>query len=200
MKKNEIKPGVIYAYRRGRSIYDSPEPVVFLTAPADGILYQQASDFRGPKAAKYVRAREGSKPQAGGGFNGRPIGYAAVRASWNSNTNPLDLLKPALAEFKTTTEGRAAEGVYFTLVTSLTHIIGLYDEVMTETRAREDAERQQRQREQAEREAVQARADSVQAEMGRLGVKSSFTRGYINLTVDAAENLLTLLSSDATRT
>ena len=171
MRKNEIKPGVIYAYQRGRGYWDTPTPIVFLAST--DVLFAEGSPYRKADAPTYFRAAGDSKPRAKSGFNGRDWGYAAVRADFGHDIDPQDLLKPTLAEFEATTSGlcQSVEGARFTLVTSLATITGLYDEVLAEYQTRQDADRRQREQDQARRDAVHARSADIISQLARFGAE-----------------------------
>lgn len=132
MRKHEIKPGVVYAYQSSRGDWDRPTPIVFLTAPADGILFREADPYGTRGKLEYGRAHGAAKPERGrGGDGSRDTGYPAVTVDYYAIVDLEDLLKVTLAEFEQTTSNydTGVEGARFTLVTSLTHITGPYDEV-----------------------------------------------------------------------
>ena len=100
MRKQDIKPGVVYAYQRGT--YGNPLPVVFLNTPADGELYTEGSQWRKPGSKAFTRAHGGSKPHAVS--FGSDVGYPVVRGRWDADTDPPSLwptsrprLKPTVA-------------------------------------------------------------------------------------------------------
>jgi hypothetical protein len=201
MRKNEIKPGIVYAYQRSRD-HGSPEPIVFLTAPASGQLYTTASMYKKPGEPAYVRVYEGSKPRSASTWTGPQTGYAAVRLSWNSRVDPQDLLKVTLAEFEKTTSSHATgiEGTYFTVATNLTGIVGLYDEATASYEAKRAAEHEQMKRESAERDSLRTRANRICDELAARGV-SGYFNGFqpgngITLSLSDAETLLALLESN----
>ena len=202
MKKNEIKPGVIYAYQRSRE-YGSPEPVVFLDVPAEGVLHSTASDYKKADQPAFIKAYSGAKPQASRGFSGISHGYAAVffARTYEPGADPADLLKPTLADFEKCTSGYAPagfDGLKFDLVTSLTYITGEYDEKLAEDKAQRETDRDARRRDQAERDAADARAASIGSALARLDVEASLDRsasGYLKITLDDAEKLLALLEA-----
>jgi len=204
MKKNEIKPGVIYAYQRSRE-YGSPEPVVFLDIPSEGVLHRTASDYKKADEPAFLKAAAGSKPQASrGSYSRSSVGYAAVFLSNSfsqADADPADLLKPTVADFEKCTSGYAPagfDGLKFALVTSLTYITGEYDEKLAEDKAQREADRDARRRDQAERDAADARAASIGSALARLDVEASLDRsasGYLKITLDDAEKLLALLEA-----
>ena len=212
MRKNDIKPGVIYAYQRGRGDWDTPSPIVFLTAPADGTLYRSSGTYSRPGAHEFSKAHPGAKPGAGSSVYGAVSGYAAVTTNWNAGCTPEDwnagctpedLLKLTLADFEKTTDGRTGiAGTRFTVVTSLTFITGEYGAVMAARKARQDAKREQYEQENAERNAAIDRTGRISKRLAQYGaVHTPDSRhtgeGYIRITLADAEKLLVLLESDA---
>ena len=201
MRKNQIKPGVIYAYQRNRDGSDRPTPIVFLTAPADGILYREANPTTVSAGGSHTPAPRTRANQiaAGTGYGSRSTGYPAVMVDYNAVVILDDLLKLTLDDFEKTTSnhGTGIEGARFTVVTSLATITGPYDEVMAAYNERRDADRQQREQDQARTAGhLTIRAVSLNERLARFGVGNSVERassGYLKITLDEAEKLLTLL-------
>jgi hypothetical protein len=135
MRKNEIQPGVVYAFLASK--YDLPEPVVFLRPPADGVVYESSSMRRRAALDPYFTPKTTNitKPYSG---MFETVGYPAVRlAHWNSDAAPDELLVPTLEQFERVTSNYdiGNDRLRFALVTSLKHIIGEYDSVMAERSA-----------------------------------------------------------------
>lgn len=205
MKKNDIKPGIIYAYQRGRGDLDTPVPIVFLAAPADGTLYTKASNYRKPGDAQYTQVTyPNAKPSAGRGYGSRDIGYPAVQINWGheSEVSPQNLLKVTLADFEqaTTSYDPGIAGMRLTLVTSLAAITGPYEEKLAEYNARQDAIRRQREQEKAERDVILTRAENIVSRFTRFAVTPGHagtggTQPHVRFTLDDAEKLLNLLGT-----
>ena len=206
MKKQDIKPGVVYAYQRSRE-YGTPEPVVFLVAPSEGKLYATTSDYRKPGRPAFIEAHSGAKPHKGTGFSGTDYGYPVAKLR-SGNMEPAaqvaDLLKPTLADFEKCATAYAPagfDGLEFSLATTLTHITGEYETELAAHKARCEAERAASQRERAERDAARDRAAAILGRLDELGgidaeAVSEPRRpyGYVRISVDDAEKLVELLT------
>jgi hypothetical protein len=206
MKKADIKPGVVYAYQRGRGDYDEPQPIVFLNAPADGDLYARSSYHRPPGAPAFHAAHDGSKPHRGSGYSSPDVGYPAVMLGGNApkGTKPEDLLKFTLAGFKAATSTTAGDGTMFTLITSLAQITGTYAEAKAEYEARRQARREEAQQERTAADASRARAIDVLASLRAHDIEANRIPAYsavdsITLPLDEAEKLIALLAAKDTQ-
>jgi hypothetical protein len=195
VRKQDIKPGVVYAYQRGT--YGNPQPVVFLNTPADGELYTESSQYRKPGSKAFTRAREGSKPHAVS--FGSDVGYPVVRGRWDADTDPAALLSATLSDFEAATQPYSGSHE-FRVVTSLTAIAGPWDEVIATRKAQYEADRQRRERDQQEARASRTRAIDIITALSARDIKVSRISSYgavdsVSLPLDEAEKLVSLLSS-----
>ncbi len=193
MKAKDVKPGVVYGYQRGRSEYASVQAVVLL-APADGDhLYQTTSQHRPAGSALFAKARSGSKPKRGQGWNVPNVGYPVVMG-------PADALKGAtLEQFEATTSRYydPESGAEFDVLTSLTGIVGLYEDVLAEQKQRQDAATEERERKQRQRASAQRRAAALVAALRKVGVEAAADSPNdptgLHIKLDQVDKLLTLL-------
>lgn len=203
MKKADIKPGVVYAYQRSK--YDSPRPIVFLNAPADGVLYRER-DYPKSGTPAFIKASPAAKPRRALGFGRGGIGYPAAHLSHDSRMTHQDLLGITLADFERATSGYH-EGYEFDVITTLTHVTGPWDEVIAAHEAQKRAERESREQEQHEASESRARAiDILTALRARAGIEPDRIPTYgavksISIPLAEAEKLVALLAgreNDAT--
>ena len=132
MRKQDIKPGVVYAYREGK--YSSASPVVFLAAPVTSKIYTQSG-----------RRYEGDEPYFGlaNGKPGRHAGYPVLMVA-DEDRIP-EAADVTLADFEAATKP-AAPGGRFTYVGNLTYIVGPYVEEREERERTARAEQESRAR------------------------------------------------------
>ncbi len=121
MRKQDIKPGVVYAYCESR--WNQPSPVVFLAAPAASRIYTRSARRGEDGQPFFTTAREGVKA---GRYSG---GYPMVRLAHPDNIG--DISRFTLDGFEAATDPRADGGTY-TIVSNLVYIVGPYDEVMAD--------------------------------------------------------------------
>jgi hypothetical protein len=206
MKRTDIRAGVVYAYQRSRS-YGTPEPIVFLAAPADGVLFKSGRTVRASGRA-FQRAPEGeTKPRTyGSTWDQLVIGYPVVmfaRGGAADETPLADLLSLTLDDFAAVDSAHdtSVKGAYFTVLTTLGQVTGLYEEKVAEYEAQREAERAKRERDQVERDAAVVRADAVTDRLNVFGVDAqSFSDGgrhygYVRLSVADAEKLAAALEA-----
>jgi hypothetical protein len=195
MKAKDIRPGVVYGYRAGAD--DRVKPVVFL-APVDADhLYQTTSHHRKPGTVAYVKAHRGAKLGNSRLLSSSPtVGYPAAQPSRTSRekATPFDLGCVTLEDFEAATSHVAPMlGVEFTLVTSLTHVRGLYETELAAEQRRADADAA------AERKAreAEARVRAIAGVLKRHGLAGvtvdTYGRPRLVITLEDAEKLLTLL-------
>ncbi|WP_068922167.1 hypothetical protein [Planobispora rosea] len=115
MKAKEITLGVVYAYRASK--YEEPRPIVFL-APVDRDHLYIKSRTHG---RAFLKAPDGSSPQAGTVYNSGTIGYPAALGAPDSDLDDLRAVTLERFERVTSTLGRRCE---YTLVTALARVIG----------------------------------------------------------------------------
>lgn len=207
MRKQDIKPGVVYAYQRSRgSIYSDPEPVVFLNAPADSVLYSEPdrNTRRDPGRPVFAKAREGSKPAGSRGAwsNAGDTGYPAVMIYRHDGDKATteSLLTVTLADFEATPQ-TTVKGITYTVITSLTPILGPWDEVVAGLKARRKAEQERAERESKAADAIRTRAIDIIAALSARGITANFVGSYggaaraISLPLAEAEKLIALLAA-----
>jgi hypothetical protein len=201
MRKQDIKPGVVYAYQQSRA-YGAPEPIVFLTAPADGPLYIRRSRHdHGDGKPRYVRAAEYDKVSTGrGSLLARTVGYPVAHLD-SSDRKPDDLLNATLAGFEATT-GTSEDEFVYRLETRLACIIGPWNEVGAQHEAQKRAERERRERQQQAEQVSRNRAAAVAGVLSSAGIvaESAHRHGavtHIRLSLDEAEKLARLLNPEA---
>jgi hypothetical protein len=191
MKARDIKPGEVYAYRRGRGEYASVRPVVFLAPLDSDHLYQK----RMQPGATYQKAASGAKPQRGTVYNSGTIGYPAATTSHEN----VDVLSTATLErFGKTTSGLGRR-IEYELVTSLTHVVGLYEQVAAEQEKRQQEARESRRAEQAAQQAHRERIEAQKSALDSIGVTSvpvvvGSGNSVHTISADDMDKLLALLS------
>ncbi|MDH2424789.1 hypothetical protein [Sphaerisporangium sp. TRM90804] len=193
MKAKDIKPGVVYAYQRGRGEY-APLQAVVLLAPADGDhLYQTTSHHRAAGSPLFAKVRSGAKPKRGQGWSAPDVGYPVV-------IGPAEALEGATLEgFEATTSHyyNAELGAEFKVLTSLTGVVGLYEDALAEQKQRQEEARQQWDREERAREAAQRRARALTAALRKVGVDATPDNpnnpAALVITLDEVDKLLALL-------
>ena len=201
MKFKDIEPGVAYAYRETR--YGSPEKIMFLAAPDNGIsLYAQAGSFAKPGDPAFTPSRA-SKPDSGRSdvwARRQKHGYPAVR-KYNYGGDQPDLTTVTWDDFQKATVATAHDedrNIRFFVVTRLAEVLGPWDEVIA-------AEEQRRKEAVAAREKAEAveqekhnRASEVVATLHAAGIKGVARRidGYaLTIELAEAEKLAVLLDS-----
>ncbi len=197
MKAKDIKPGVVYGYRS--STLDHVRPVVFLAPPDDTHRYQTASRPRGSGTPAYVKAQPGAKLGEGKLMSTPTVGFPAVKISWmrGEGAKPADLLQVTLDDFEAATSHIApVPGVEFTLVTRLASIHGLYDVLVAQEQAEEDAEKRRlaEQRDAAARTRAAADALVARGFPSATARQDRFGGALLTLDPDDAEKLLTMLT------
>lgn len=193
MKRTDIRAGVVYAYQR--STYNEPQPIVFLNAPADGVLYCETSHYRAPGSPAFIKARADSKPHRV--QFGSDVGYPVVRLRWDSKDDPASLLSVTLADFEAAT-GSIDGGREFAVVVSLAAIAGPWSDVKAARDEQVEADRQLREHERAEADASRARAIDVLTALRARDIEPERISPYgkvesIVLPLEEAEKLLAML-------
>jgi hypothetical protein len=195
MRKQDIKPGVVYAYQRGT--YDDPRPVVFLSLD----LYSDRR--RGAEGPRFRKACDGDKPHSGT-FGSGSTGYliAEMRGGWRNDAERAEAAERmkslTLADALTSREAGPDDLTDFDVLPRLTAIVGPWDEVIAAKRARDEKARQVAQREQAERLARDDRAVDVLRTLKAAGVRAQYEGGHaeFRLSLDDAEKLASLLAAE----
>ena len=191
MRKADIRLGVVYAYQQ--NTYGDPDPAVLVSMD----LYTgRGRDDRGP-GKPWCQPAGASKP--GRDYLGRATGYVVVLpAGSRPGETPEQLharmLAVTTAELEATTDGHvhAGDGLYFAILTRLTPLAGIYDEVMAERAAKLEREHQLRQEGDAARLAREDRKGAIISRFWALGLTVS--RDYraselLTLSLDEAENI-----------
>ena len=192
MRKNDIKPGVVYAYQR--SSYGDPDPCVLVSTD----LYTGRNRYDRDRAPFVSPAGEGAKP--GKNYLDQPTGYvivlpAGVKLGETPEQLHARLLAVTTADLEASKDGQAGDGLYFDILTRLNSITGLYDEVMAERKAREKAEEERWAREREETARRDTRAAAAHAALFAAGVKARYWDGQFTVSLADAEKLAALLSS-----
>lgn len=196
MRKQDIKPGVVYAYQEGK--YQSPTPIVFLAAPKDTELW--SAHRRPPEGAQRSKqANAGAKPYRSrgrymsGGDTGYPAAQARAMPGDGSGYDMAALATVDLADFEAATDAPGPR-CRFTVVTNLTYIAGEWETVTAEHAAAAQADRDHRAALQRERSALNKRAGAVQV---ALGVPIRWDGDRFILSLQSAEKLAALLNPEA---
>lgn len=196
MKRNDIRAGVVYAIK---SSYGPPSPIVFLEDGAAG-LYSRGNYGRGP----YRKLEENShtKARVGKGFSEASRGYAVMERSAVDDLSHADAAgqmraanpESELARFLAD-ENPTADGLRFTIVTSLNQISGLYDEELAAYEAQREAERAADRRKRNEATARSERITAAVEALSAHGIraKGAWEGRQLELSVDEAEKLIALL-------
>jgi hypothetical protein len=184
MKKADIKTGVVYAYQRNGTY--APQPVVFLSTD----LYTDRGRYSA-NAAALTPALAGEKP--GKDYLGRHTGCPVVLRAFDFE-GPAEDVAPALlaATLDGAIAGKLPAGVKCDVLTTLTRIRGLYDEVLAEYQRQQDAEAQRRRVADDLLRGRRERAAQIVAQLEAFGVFATY-RGHLELTLENAEKLTALL-------
>lgn len=197
MRKQDIKPGVVYAYAQSRKPW-SYDAVLILDTKQ---LYQ----WRRYAPFGLEKARAGARPSTARHWGQEPIGYLILKgkaeelATLNWERVYLKFLEAGTNyEHLDIEEGSKAR---FGLVTNLAYLHGEYHEVVTahEKAEREAQERRRRAEEHQARE--RARAEAAVTGLQRAGLSSAFAVGTygrgVQLSTEDAERLSYVLEAVA---
>jgi hypothetical protein len=172
MRKDQIRPGVIYAWQDTKN--SRPRPIMFLVSPSkdEYPLWERSWRERDEmgKAVFTPCTRTSARPYASISFNANDIGYPAVMAKSASDEHieqALPLLPEAALERYAKLAGTATDDgpVMWTLITSLRRVTGLWDEVHAEWQRQRDEEQAARLAREKE---TQERIESGQRLVDRL--------------------------------
>jgi hypothetical protein len=124
MRKQDIKPGVVYAYKQ--PVSNEIVPIVFLSSYRwIGALRQDARGY-GDRAFKHAHSVL-QKPRAGTVHNDGTIGYPAVIFPGLRPDGPRDIGKlVTLRDFDAATSAYG-DGYEFILVTSMARVTGEWE-------------------------------------------------------------------------
>jgi hypothetical protein len=199
MKAKDIRPGVVYGYRRGK--YGSVEPVVFLAKPGPDQIYACPRHTRSGEPI-YSHSQHARAPVTGRGFGSVDYGYAAVFADTEPTTEVIDeMTKTTLGDFLAATKGHDPErGIRYGLVTVPARVVGPYEDAVTEEKRQWEAQRRQHHEDEARREAVRERVERIIAALRAHGV-TSFPEnwhepGAMVIPLDDVEKLIALLGGE----
>lgn len=196
MKRTDIKAGVVYAVR---SSYGPPTAIVFLEDGAAG-LYQR--EPYGKSGIRKLTEDKFNKAKRGSGWSDTTKGYAAITARWDGKRDTLGLLAaidPAneLARF-VASESPSVEGLEFSIHYTLSDISGLYADERAAYDARQEAERDARSRKDEAERAASARRRDTSESLSAYGIEARGNdKGRIELSLDEADKLVTLLRAHA---
>jgi hypothetical protein len=193
MRKQDIKPGVIYAIQRSRE-YGSPDPVMFLNAPADGRLYRR--DRHVSADAPAFSESPGSTPQRGSSWGPGPVGYPVARGRSSSAPDLALLASVTLADFKGARSAYREDGISFDVITSLAQITGPYAEMAAEHEAKRQADQEHRARQDAAADDRRIRSAAAAEKLAAAGIDSYSRDGEIALTLENAEKLAALIAPE----
>ena len=196
MRKQDIKPGVVYAYQEGK--YQSLRPVAFLSAD----LY--ASQGRSEHGPRFRKAASDAKPQSG--TYGSPSTGYAVAIMREQFGRRVDRDEVAARLTKVTLADAAAAGwehlddlIGFMLIVRLAPVLGPWDEVMAQQR--EEAE--EKARRQAAIAATAKALDDRAAVVRRVLIVNSISPRFsgtsrdLIVSLDNAEKLVALLATSS---
>jgi hypothetical protein len=128
MRKDDIKPGVVYAYQRyGTHPTDPVEPIVFLSG--QGWIGSLRQDARGHGDKAFRRPRGWhDKPQRGTVHNDGTVGYPAVIGSREASEQELATLRAfRIGDFDAARAAITEHGCEFILVTSMKRVVGEWE-------------------------------------------------------------------------
>src|SRR6266566_3362491 len=117
MRRCDVKPGVVYAYRR--PVSNEIVPVVFLSYQTRVSTLRQ--DARGYGDRAFKRPRPGRKPQPGTVHNDGTIGFPAVIFAADQMQSDGKVM--SLRDFDNAASA-GGDGYEFVLVTSMARITG----------------------------------------------------------------------------
>jgi hypothetical protein len=199
VRAKDIKPGVVYGQQRGRSEYADIRAVVFL-APVDGDhLYATTSHHRKKGEPAFEKRRPGSKPSRGRGWSAPDVGYPVVYGP------PAKIGTITLADFEaaTSTYYDHGSGIEFRVLTSLTSIVGTYEEAVAAQKKQQAAARQEQEREEREREAALGKARALIAALKAAGVRADVDHAWrpqaVTIPLAEADKLLALLPAETSK-
>jgi len=196
MRKQDIKPGVVYAYQEGK--YGATLPAMLLTTD----LYKGRDDYRDTESLKFRKAGAADTPHAG--RLGSPTTGYLIAIARHQISRRVDydevaerIAKITLADMEATGgESPAGEPFGYMLIVRLGVIIGPWDEVMAERREHDAAKKRRQEQEAAQAKALDDRAAAVRLVLITNGISPRFSGTDRNLIVslDDAEKLAALLA------
>lgn len=194
MRKQDIKPGVVYAYREGK--YGHTLPVMFLSTG----LYT-GRGYRDTESPKFRVAGGYEQPHTGR-LGAPTTGYLVAIGRSQIGVHKINydevadrMARITLADAEASAWELADGDIGVMLIVRLGVIIGLWDEVMAAEREQKEVERQRRERKAAEAKALDDRAAAVRKAITLHGISARFSSVDRNLIVslDDAEKLAALL-------
>lgn len=185
MRKQDIKPGVVYAYRRGA--WDTPTPLVFLS-----LDLHVPSRQRKPGDPWCERALHDKRAKRGSIYP--DVGYPVVigERMGQGATEETIAAMPALGADVIAdglTDEQRASRLSTDILTRLASVVGVYAEVMAERKRQVDKDREVHRRHAEQTVATQARRAELMGRLAAVGV--TVTRVYdhddqLILTLDEA--------------
>lgn len=189
MKRADIKPGEIYAYRRGQySLYGMFQEIKFLTPLDNDHLYQYARTFKNT-GDFYERQDTATRPHADSFYG--DVGYLAATGYGVLHAT----LEEAVKYGHPQSEDDARRYRYQVRATT-TAVHGLYTKVIATQEAERQADREMRERQRAEKSLRDNTMVLLNARLAELGVnvrRSIRHEDRFELTVDAAKELIAKL-------
>jgi hypothetical protein len=189
MKRSEIKPGVVYAYREGRDDYDRLVPVVILSTEA-----YTAQNRHEPGTPLYRKEPPGTKKLQRRAFY-PSTGMPMVWARYGSGT-PEDLAKVTLEDFEATTSNFVDQdkGITFEVLSYLPYLVGEYEAEVEARKQRLAARDKLREERTAARRDKSNRGHAVAMTLDAVGVRAhSWSDGNITVSLDEGEKLAQVL-------
>ncbi len=194
MRKQDIKPGVVYAYQEGKD--QSPRPVAFLSAD---LYASQGHSEHGPR---FRKAASDAKPQSGT-YGSPSTGYAVaiMREQFGRRVDRDEvaarLTRVTLADAAAAGWGHLDDLISFMLIVRLAPVLGSWDEVTAQQR--EEAEEKARRQAAlaAAAKALDDRAAVVRRVLIVNGISPRFsgTSRDLIVSLDDAEKLAALLAA-----
>lgn len=195
MRKQDIKPGVVYAYREGK--YGETLPVVFLATD-----FYKGRDYRDEDGPKFRKAGAADAPHSDR-LGSPTTGYlvAIMRHQYGRKVDydaaAERMAKVTLADMEATGGESLDDLIGFMLLVRLGVVIGPWGEVMAQQR--EEAEEKKRRQEiiSATAKALDDRAAKVRLVLIAKGVSPRFstTARDLILSLEDAEKLASLLAA-----
>jgi hypothetical protein len=158
VKKTDIKPGVIYAWKRSK--HYSPTQVMFLTPLNDDCLYTSE------RGKGIVRARRSyTKPKAYYSYGSADVGWLVAMGSDVAGASLQDALDSGHRDPAT------FHDLHYQALVSLAQVVGVYDEVAAAEEAEKNRLADIRAAEKAKCEAASSRWVSLSSSLSELGVQ-----------------------------
>jgi len=195
MRKQDIKPGVVYAYQEGK--YQDPKPVMLLSAD----LY--ASQPRSELGTRFRKAADDAKPRSGT-YGSGSTGYL-VAIMRDQFTRRMDRDEVAARMAKVTLADAQAAGwehlddeIGLMLLIRLAPVLGPWDEVMAQRREAAEEKARRQAALAAAAKVLDDRAAKIRLVLIASGVSPRFSTAArdLILSLEDAEKLASLLAAE----